>query len=512
MEQKTVEELLPWLLQAEDDMAGADTQGDAADLSPAKSAEIDRVNTEKYKQAALADGYGRGFFIAEGQCKCVSAVPDLPAERFESLSRELQRITMTSNADALKFMRDTVNASYIYGNDGYMNRSVRALGATPARKFSTEKLRVALVVGQGNFESMAPELLNHAHMVLFVDIDRNVLNHNLFMAAVLQSNEDFIPAYLDEKRNPVLVDHIRQGPLSVYQPMSGQQIARLEVKEYTPTDLSATLFNKNASSFAEFSILGAKLRKYIKGETTLAQGRPLFDKKDLAEFEKFREVMSSDDDFKPWLSRYDELYKGLKKLISKKNMKFSVEQAQQLKNMVDAVVDNRFFIAKDQRFALCRAASRELRFASIQLNLFDQDQVAQLKAVFEANDVVVSFANLTNLYYYDQDKLFAPHARAEEPWAPKGNLVKSLKALCDPAQTLFFFSTYDKPGAQTLSSQYCEGLINYVGAMARNIKSLNEKMVGTREMLQFRERQHQRTEAAANIKESESTLSADHKK
>lgn len=399
-----------------------------------------------------------------------------------------------------------------------MNDSVKALGKIPAKKIHPEKLRVAVIVGQGNFESMTPELLNHAHMVLFVDIDKNVLQHNLFMAKLLQGEEDFQQHYLDETQNPLLINRVKQGPLTAYHPRTGEQIAHYDSTEYTPEYLAATLFNKGSITFARFSVLASKLRMYIKGEKKSPQGGPLFDKSDLKEFLSLKDVMLEDTDFSPFIPEFEKLCKGIDNLVNKnksnkkknKPKAITVQEAEKLKAIVDAVVDNHYFVSKDHRFEACHAASRELRFTGIQMNLFNETQAAQLKAVFDANNVAVTFANVTNLYYYDNEQVFRPSARAEQPWTPKGNLVKSLKLLCDLKDTIYFFSTYEKPGSQLLSSQCCEGLINYVGAMTRNLKMLNSSMVGTKTMAKLRDQQHQRDQQAISLPTS-STINPEDK-
>jgi hypothetical protein len=430
--------------------------------------------------------------VRSGKFKFVSAVPDLPKERLQAFCSDLEKISSTSEADATKFKQQTIKTSFAFSNDIGMNDSVKVLGKIPAKKFPPDKLRVALIVGQGNFESMTPELLNHAHMVLFVDIDKNVLQHNLFMAKLLQGNEDFQQCYLDETQNPLLLNRVKQGSLTAYHPRTGEQIAHYDSTEYTPEYLAATLFNKGCITFARFSVLASKLRMYIKGEKKSPQGGPLFDKSDLKEFSELKNVMLTDTDYAQLIPEYEKLCKGIDTLVNNKKNKskvFAVQEAEKLKAIIDAVVDNHYFVSKDLRFDGCRAASQELRFTTIQMNLFNQAQASQLKAVFDANNVVVTFANVTNLYYYDNEHAFRPTARAEQPWSPKRNLVNSLKLLCDLKDTIYFFSTYEKAGSQLLSSQCYEGLINYVGAMTRNLKMLNTSMVGTKTMAKLRDQQ-----------------------
>lgn len=474
-------DLFPWLAPNESDQTTYDA--------------IDSQNIARYKADALKDGIARGFSIINEQIKFVSAVPDLPVARMESFYRDLKNVSTSpqAEADLAKFKRQTINTSFAFSNDHGMNESVKALHTMPAKKLPEDKLRVAMVVGQGNFESMLPELLNHAHMVLFVDIDKNVLEHNLFMARILHSNADFQETYLDKSKNPLLLNRVKQGPVTAYQPDTKQQLAHYESTEYTEDYLAATLFNKGAITFAPFSNLSSKLRMYIHGHKK-PQGGPLFEKNDLKEFAKLEAIMRADAEYAELIPHFKNLCKGIEALINKKGKPLTVNEAEHLKMIIDPLIDNRYFIAKDQRFEICRAASHELQFASVQLNLFDADQVAKLKAVFDANNVVVTFANVTNLFYYDNEKPFLPTARAEQPWGSKGNLVNSLKVLCDPTNTIYFYSIYETPGVQLLSSQSCQGLVNYVGAMTRNLKALNEKMVGTRTLAKIRDTQHPRAE------------------
>lgn len=478
----------PWLMQ------------EWADES--QNNEIDARNTAKYKAEALSDGFARCFTIIHDQLKFVSAVPDLPNERTETFCSGLKELSSSSEAETAEFMQKTIKTSFAFSNDCGMNASVQALHRMPAKKLAAEKLRVAIVVGQGNFESMTPEILNHAHMVLFVDIDKNVLEHNLFMARLLQSQEDFEKTYLDKTKNPLLIHHVKQGSVTAYN-SEKKQMAHYENTEYTDEYLAATLFNKGTITFAQFSILGTKLRMYIQGEKTTPQGKPLFENNDLNDFKRLEAVMLADPECANFVPMFKKLYQGVENWVKKKGKVITIEEAEGLKLIVDTVVDNRYFMAKDTRFDVCRAASRELKFASVQLNLFDQAQVSKLKAVFDANNLVVTFANVTNLFYYDNEKPFLPTARADQPWEAKGNLIKSLKSLCDPVNTIYFYSIYEHPGSQLLSSQCCEGLINYAGAVTRNLKELNSKMVGTQAMAKIREEQHQRDQKILNSDSSD---------
>lgn len=451
------------------------------------SDEIDRDNIRKYKAEALSDGFARCFSIADNKLLFVSAVPDLPSVRFESFCREMERLSADSTADPSEFMQKTINTSFSFSNDCGMNKSVQALHAMPAKKLDAEKLRVAIVVGQGNFESMTPELLNHAHLVLFVDIDKIVLEHNLFMAKLLQSDLDFTETYLDETKNPLLLNHVKTGSHTAYEQGTGRQVAHYESVEYNSDYLAAKLFSNGMFMFAPFSELSFKLSSYMKGERKSREGGELFNKNDLKEFLRLREVMLADAEYSRLIPNFDKFYKGVDHLVKNKGKVITNREAEQLKLIVDAVVDNRYFISKDQRFNICRTASRELRFASVKINLFDQVQVGKLKDVFEKNNVVVTFANVTNLLYYDNKEPFKPVARADKPWEPQRNLMSALKSLCDLKDTIYFYSTYEKTGSQYLSSHCCVGLIDYAGHTTRNLKMLNSQMVGTQEMARIRD-------------------------
>lgn len=494
MKQSSDEDLMPWLL----------TEGL---IDEETSAAIDRYHSAKYKAEALKDGHARGFVVADNQVKFVSAVPDLPTERFEKLCVALKSISSTSEVESAEFKQKTIKTSFAFSNGAGMNDSVKALDSAPSKKYPHDKLRVAVIVGQGNFESMMPELLNHAHMVLFVDIDKNVLEHNLFMAKLLQSQDDFQKTFLDDTKNPLLVNRIKIGAITAYEAGTGEQLAYYKSTEYTSDNLAGILFNKSEFTFARFSGLCTKLRAYIQGNKTSPQGGPLFIKSDINEILALKNYMLQDADFSKLVPAFDRLSSGVNNLVKKKGKPITVQEAEKLKYMIDAIVDNRYFVSKDQRFNYCRAASRELRFESVQLNLLDETQVVKLKAVFDANNVVVSFANVTNLFYYDNEQPFQPVARAKEPWGAKGNLVKSLKLLCDLKDTIYFCSTFEKPGSQLLSSHYCEGLINYVGLMSANIRMLNSKMVGTQAMAKLRDKQAQRDQGTlnSNAKDKDST-------
>jgi len=503
MKKSNYAEMMPWL-------------PDESFIDNEASMAIDRENTARYKAEALHDGHARGFCIADNQIKFVSAVPVLADNRFEKFHDHLQNISSTSDADSAEFMGKTIKTSFAFSNDAGMNDAVKALDRTRAKTFPDGALRVAIIVGQGNFESMTPELLNHAHVVLFVDIDKNVLEHNLFMAKLLQSHDDFQKTFLDKTKNPLLINGVKMGSVTAYDTHSGQQLARYKSTLYTPDYLAATLFNKSEFTFARFSGLSTKLRMYIQGNKKAPNDDPLFTKNDINEIRSFEDFLLQDKDFAMIVPAFKKLSSGVLNLIKNKGKAITVDEAEKLKYLIDRIVDNRYFVAKDQRFELCRAASRELKFECVQLNLLDETQVAKLKAVFEENNVVVSFANITNLFYYDNDQPFQPTARAKEPWAAKGNLIKSLRLLCDLNDTLYFCSTFEKPGSQILSSHYCEGLINYVGLMSRNIKKLNSEMVGTQTMAKLRDKQAQGDQESidkdAKNNEAASCIKRDHKR
>lgn len=84
------EELFPWLKQEWLERVNADEEG-STHLGNEENDGIDEENAIKYKAKSLNDGFARGFVIAGGKSKFVSAVPDLPKERLEAFCSDLEK-------------------------------------------------------------------------------------------------------------------------------------------------------------------------------------------------------------------------------------------------------------------------------------------------------------------------------------------------------------------------------------------------------------------------------------
>ncbi len=135
------------------------------------------------------------------------------------------------------------------------------------------------------------------------------------------------------------------------------------------------------------------------------------------------------------------------------------------------------FLPDENRFQYCVSAAKMLSFQSLNIDLFDQNQVNKLKAKLDELGAVVTVFNVSSLYYYDAPNNFSPMPQADKPiWRCTGNLLRSLQALTND-ETYILFSQYTKAGSQVLYSQFTRGWKNYMSSMLTNVKQLNSGLV-----------------------------------
>lgn len=113
-------------------------------------------------------------------------------------------------------------------------------------------MRVAVLVGESNCPSMLPEVLKHADVVIFCDINPVILEHNQFNVNLLRvciNGSQYMLSYFDPDTNPILKNKVQSGIIGVYDRAQDNRISVIESKPLDAETLKSLLTSYWANTF-----------------------------------------------------------------------------------------------------------------------------------------------------------------------------------------------------------------------------------------------------------------------
>ncbi len=125
-------------------------------------------------------------------------------------------------------------------------------------------------------------------------------------------------------------------------------------------------------------------------------------------------------------------------------------------------VGKEFFLSSEQRFLQCKNAAEQLEIIPLCINVFDLEQVNQLKQRLIDDNSIVSIVNVTNLYEWDANKNAINCYRKDE-WQSNNNVSEMLNLLLDNSVTpLILSSAYEKNGDLLLVARLDKSINGYL--------------------------------------------------
>ncbi|CEG56574.1 hypothetical protein [Legionella fallonii] len=227
---------------------------------------------------------------------------------------------------------------YILSNEKKVDKIIECLRLQKSQ--STNKKRIAVIIGEGSVTSMLPELNGLCDAIILIDMNYPVIEHNQCMIELLCNSEDREQFKSEYKKN-----------FGVY----------------------------------TYHMLTADERRGDWGAL------------------------------------------GFKKLLGRSND-----------------LGKEFFLSSEQRFLQCRNAAEQLEIVPLSINMFDLEQVRQLKQRLIDDNSTISIINVTNLYEWDANKNAINCYRKDE-WQPNNNVSEMLNLLLDNSvEPLILYSAYEK--------------------------------------------------------------------
>lgn len=99
---------------------------------------------------------------------------------------------------------------HVFSNETNMATVFNKLSSQPSLKVA-RKNNMAIFIGESCFLSLLPVVAKHADSILFIDIDRRVLAHNLFMINSIKSARnrlEFVELLRNPQKNPLLQEKV----------------------------------------------------------------------------------------------------------------------------------------------------------------------------------------------------------------------------------------------------------------------------------------------------------------
>lgn len=179
-------------------------------------------------------------------------IPSRPAPtqaQIEAIQTEIAALSAKNKVPERDLHRHT---TFSCSNEVDANEAIKFLYSTRCQKLPDDRVRVAVLVGESNCPSMLPEVLKHADVVIFCDINEVLIQNNEFNVALLRrcnNGLEYMESYFDPETNPLLVNKVQSGIVGVYDRTQDNKTSQLDSKPLDAETLKTILISYWANTF-----------------------------------------------------------------------------------------------------------------------------------------------------------------------------------------------------------------------------------------------------------------------